>query len=173
LLGILVTLCAVALAALVAIPAFFSRHDITLDNACKLVVKDMRSAQNRAAFLKTEAVFAFNEDGWAATDPSGGSLSRTQEPDEIRRVLSKDGVFEGVRITRIDFGDDQALVFDERGLALEEGELELTFRDEVRFVRVQKGTGLATILDRTGAVLMDARLTAETPAETPTGTDGR
>jgi hypothetical protein len=161
LLAILVTLCGVALAALVAIPTFFGRHDVTLDNARKLVVKDLRSAQNRAAFLETEAVFTFNEDGWVATDRDGGPLSRTQEPDQIARVLSRDGVFEGVRVAGIHFGDDDALVFDEEGLALEAGEIELWFRDELRTVRIEAGTGHVTVLDRDGRVVLDTRPAAQ------------
>lgn len=165
LLAILLTLCGVAVAALVAIPAFFGQTEVTLDNACKLLVKDLRSAQNRAAFLKTEAVFAFNEDGWRASDRTGGSLSRTAEPDEIQRVLSRDGVFEGVRITRIDFGDDRALVFDERGLALEGGEVEIAFGGETRTVEVEKGTGHATVLNGEIVIGQDFRLAPQAAAE--------
>jgi hypothetical protein len=165
LLAILITLCAVAVAALVAIPAFFSQHDVTLDNACELLVKDLRSAQNRAAFLRTEAVFAFDTDGWRASDRSGGSLSRTAEPDEIERRFSRDGVFEGVELTRIDFGEDRSLVFDERGLALEAGEVEVSFRGQVRTVRVEESTGHAMVFEGGRGLDPDERLAAETPAE--------
>ncbi len=169
LLAILITLCAIAVAALVAIPAFFGRTDVTLDNACRLLVKDLRSAQNRAAFLKTEAVFAFNENGWVATNRLGGPLSRANAPDELARDLARDGVFEGVRIRRIDFGEDRSLVFSERGVALEAGEVELVFRGDVRVVRVEVGTGLATIFDGEHMILADDRLSVHPSTETSGG----
>ena len=160
LLAILISLCAVAITAMVAIPAFFGRSDITLDNAARLLRKDLRSAQNRAAFLKTEAIFHFGDDGWRAALPSGEPLAGLRDANEIRRDLSADGVFEGVTITRVEFGDDGALAFDPRGIALEGGEVELSFRGEKRVVRVETGTGFSVILDGSGEILLDDRVEA-------------
>ena len=157
LLAILISLCALALAAMVAIPTFFDRSGVTLDNAAQLLRKDLRSAQNRAAFLRTEAVFAFDEEGWRATGVGGEPLAGLGDANEIYRDLSRDGVFEGVSITHIQFGNDRALAFDARGIALEGGEVELSFRGKVRIVRVETGTGLVTILDGTSNVLIDDR----------------
>jgi len=162
LLAILISLCAVAIAALVAIPTFFGRGDVTLDNAAHLLRKDLRSAQNRAAFLKTEAVFRFDEYGWRASLPSGEPLAGPQDSNQILRNLDRDGVFEGVSVTRIEFGDDGALTFDSRGIALEGGEVELAFRKERRTIRVETGTGFSMILDGSGNVLLDDRVGAET-----------
>jgi len=88
-----------------------------------------------------------------------------RDPHAIERRLSQDGVFEGVVVARIDFGDDRALVFDERGLALEEGEVELTFRGEARTVHVEQGSGHATIHDAAGVRRSDDRRSADVPAE--------
>jgi len=153
LLAILVSLCAVAIVAVVAIPGFFARHDVTLDNACRLLLKDVRSAQNRSSYLKTGAVFAFHADGWEATTPAGELLASRGTLDGIARQLSRDGVFEGVSIENIDFGDDDRFAFDERGLALEGGSLEIVFRGERRFVTIDQGTGLALATDEQGSIV--------------------
>ena len=44
-------LAGVALVAGLAIPLWFSRHDVTLDNAALLLVRDLRATQSRAAIL--------------------------------------------------------------------------------------------------------------------------
>jgi Tfp pilus assembly protein FimT len=158
LLAILISLCAVAIAAMVAIPAFFGQGHVTLDNAAHLLRKDLRSAQNRAAFLKTEAVFHFDEFGWRAALPSGEALAGPRDSNEIVRDLAGDGVFEGVWVSRVEFGDDGVLTFDARGVALEGGEVELAFGDERRTVRIERGTGFSMILDGSGNVLLDDRV---------------
>ena len=45
LLVVLIILAALALAAGLAIPAFFARHRVTLDNAAKLIARDLRVHQ--------------------------------------------------------------------------------------------------------------------------------
>jgi hypothetical protein len=150
---ILVTLCGVAVVAMLAIPAFFGRHDVTLDNDCLLLIKDLRSAQNRAALFQTEANFRFDEHGWLATDAAGYPLTNTMAPIGIERRFSSDGVFEGVSIARIDCGDEDSIVFDDRGLAAEPGEVELAFRGHVRVLRIEKGSGQVTVYDGAHAVL--------------------
>jgi len=161
LLAILISLCGVAIAALVAIPAFFGRSDVTLDNAAHLLRKDVRSTQNRAGYLRTEAALHFTEHGWRASLPSGEPLAGPLDVDEIDRDLTGDGVFEGVLVTRMDFGDDHALTFDARGIPVEGGEVELSFRSHKRIVRVEAGTGFSMILDGSGKVLLDDRLGVE------------
>jgi hypothetical protein len=151
--SILLSLCAVGLFALVAIPIYFARHDVTLDNACKLLLRDLRAAQSRASLLKDEAVFAFDADGWRATTHDGERLTRHGTSDAIERRLSKDAVFDGVRVENIDFGGASELRFDERGQAQVGGQLEIVFRGQRRYVSIEKGTGLAVVLDEAGEVV--------------------
>lgn len=151
--SILLSLCAIGLFALVAIPFYFARHDVTLDNACKLLLRDLRAAQTWASLLKAEAVFAFEADGWRATTGDGETLARHGSSDWIERRLSKDAVFEGVWIENIDFGGAAQVTFDERGVAGEGGRLEIVFRGERRYVSIEKGTGLAMVLDEAGKLV--------------------
>ena len=150
---ILVSLCAVGLLAVLAIPAFFGNPDITLHNACELLLRDVRTAQSRADQLETGAVFHLHRDGWEATTPTGEVLSRRAPEDGIVRVFSENGVFEGVVLERIDFGGDDRFGFDENGLILEGGSLEVVFRGERLRVEIDPIEGL-TVTRPDGTVVL-------------------
>jgi len=132
LLPILVTLALVALLAGIAIPVWFSRHDVTLDKAALLLARDLRATQNRAAFLGKDARLVLDRHGWRACDADGDTLSRLGGEERIERRLDADGVFEGVTLEAIRFGEDAAVAFAANGDALESGSLELHFRGELR-----------------------------------------
>lgn len=136
LLAILVTLAAIALLAGLTIPYWFGRHDVTLDNAARLLARDLHAVQNRAAFLGEPARVRFHEHGWEATDPAGELLTRYGGEEPFVRRLDSDAVFEGVTLQAIEFGDDAALDLGSRGEPLEEGSLEVVFRGERRLLRV-------------------------------------
>lgn len=163
LLVILFWLCAVAVVSLLAIPRFFNRPDVTLWHAVELLARDLRSTQNRAAFRKSEARFEFTSNGWRALDPDGNPFYAVPGEPPIERAFG--GIFEGVEITRIDFGDDDALVFDELGHAGEAGEVEVSFRGEHHTLRIEAVSGLATILGSDGVIQSDDRRVRLDPAE--------
>ena len=141
LLGVLFSLCGIAVVAMLAIPAFFERPDFTLDNVCDLLRRDLRSAQNRATYLHTEARFVIDADGWRALDKHGALLVGMGEDHPIVRSFSSDGVFEGVHAEQIRVGSDGGLLITNRGTTLERGELVLRFRDERRTVTIEPGAG--------------------------------
>jgi hypothetical protein len=152
--SILLSLCAIGLLALVAIPSYFARHDVTLDSACKLLLRDLRAAQNRTALSQGEALFTFSADGWRVTTPDGRVLTRHGSKDPLERKLGRDAVFEGVRLENVDFAGSTYLQIDERGLARQGGTLEMTFRGERRFVSIDRGTGVGVVLDQAGRVVV-------------------
>lgn len=137
----LFSLCGIAVVAMLAIPAFFERPDFTLDNACDLLRRDLRSAQNRATYLHAEAQFVIDADGWRALDKHGALLVGMGEDHPIVRRFSSDGVFEGVHAEHIHVGSDGELLITSRGSILESGELVLRFRDEQRTVTIERGNG--------------------------------
>ena len=59
LLVMLIVLAVMAIVAGVAIPAYFGRHGITLDNAARLLARDLRVAQNMAGFEGQPCTFEF------------------------------------------------------------------------------------------------------------------
>ena len=143
--GVLLTLALVAGAAGLAIPAYFGRHGVTLDNAALLLAQELRMAQNRSAYLGVESVFAFEGDGWRVLDLAGKVVRRPGAGPLFERDLAADGVFEGVRVERVGFGEDAALVFDRYGRPQEAGEVVLGYRGEQRQVRVAPRTGIVSI----------------------------
>lgn len=162
LLAILLWLCAMAVLSLVAIPHFFSRPSVTLWHAVELLARDLRSTQNRAAFYKAPTTFHFAANGWEATGTDGRPLSTTHGENRIERGF--DDIFRGVKIVRIDFGDDDALEFDAAGRAGEAGEVAVSFEGQTYTVRVEQGSGLTTILGPDGVLKGDDRRVSLDPA---------
>lgn len=138
LLTILLVLAGMALVAGLAIPAFYGLHSVTLDNAARLLARDLRVAQNMAGFEGKPCVFEFFEDGkgWRVTDARGVVYPRPDQKGEFVRDFTVDGVFEGVRIEHVDFGGTRKLSYDKAGRALPGGTLWVTFDGERRVVRV-------------------------------------
>lgn len=141
LLFVLVALLVIGVIAVVAIPKYFDRHEVTLDNACRLLSRDLRSLQNRAALDKRVVRVAFDSDGWRALSSSGQPIGGVGETHPLHRRFAGEGVFVGVTIDKIELGDDQSLSIDARGLVSEHGQIELSFRGERRRLRIHRGSG--------------------------------
>jgi hypothetical protein len=155
LLGVLLSLCGIAVLAIWAIPAFFERGSVTLDNLSVLLARDLRSAQNRATLLGNQAHFVFDRDGWRALDESGGPLLGEGETHEIVRRFSHDAVFDGVEIERFDFGAEGRLDITARGMVVCGGNLVLRFRDERREIQIQRGSGQVIVAGSDEPLLND------------------
>ncbi len=143
-LTILLSLLVVALVAGLAIPAWFSRHEVTLDNAALLLARDLHATQGRASQLGVSTRLELGPDGWRALDEEGSPLERAGE-ERIERRLSADAVFEGVSLAAISFGPDRAMSFGPAGQALEGGSVVLRFRGHERRLAVEPASGRVTI----------------------------
>lgn len=146
LLAILLLLCGIALVAAVAIPTYFHADGVTLDAAAKVLARDLRSLQNRAALQKGALHLVFDADGWRALDAAGRPVAAIGEATPIERRFSHDGVFDGVRIDTIRMGGgpgkrtDELLV-DSRGLTQHGGVLTMRFREDWVKVEIERGGG--------------------------------
>ncbi len=138
---VLLALLVLGLIAVVAIPGYFDRHDVTLDNACRLLAHDLRKLQNRAALDKQPIRMAFDSDGWRALNPKDELVGGIGETVPIHRRFEGEGVFAGVVVESVELGEDQMLTIDARGLVSEHGEVELSFRGERRVLRIHRGSG--------------------------------
>jgi hypothetical protein len=145
--GVLACLCAIGILAMFAIPAFFSRASVTLHNAARLLARDLRSAQNAAAYARTEALVQLDADGWRAVDASGAAMLTLGEGHPIERRFSRDAVFEGVSIESVDCGPDRAIGIDRHGVIVEPAALTLRIGGEVLALRLDRHSGQLVAAD--------------------------
>lgn len=143
LLELLIALAVIGVVASLAIPAFFERGVVTLDNASRLLAEDLRAAQNRAAFLEFEVrvVFHPDGDGYTVIGPGGKPLEAPGHDGPFERRYTGYGVFDGVLIRSVTM-DERTLVYDAAGRATTGGRIVVGYRDEARLVEVEPGDGL-------------------------------
>ena len=139
------TLVVISVVASFAIPAWFERGVVTLDNAARLMAQDLRDAQNRAAFQGREIRVVFHQGGYRVLDVAGDPLIAPIGSGPFERVYSIDATFDGVEIERIEFGSDKTLRYDARGIVAAGGSVLLRFNGDARVVSVNSGAGLIEI----------------------------
>ena len=152
LLVVLATLGVIAVLAAVVIPAVFTRGSLTVDNAARILVRDMRAAQNWAAYHGHDVTFLIEAsgDGYHVVDHNGEVIVRKDPPGRFERRFSIDGVFEGVTLSEVDLGPKRAVTFDAQGRISRSGSVRVNFRDGHRRVTVSEKTGLVAIEDEPG-----------------------
>lgn len=136
-----VVLLAIAFTAALSITAYFSRGEVTLDSAATLLTEDLRAAQARAALMRRPVMFHFDRDGggYETIDmPRSAQLAETERPGP-RRLYDRDGVFEGVRITRVDVAGRDHVLFQPDGSVAFGGRITLGFEGESRTVELESG----------------------------------
>lgn len=150
-LELLLALLLLSVVAAVSIPAWFERGEVTLEKACVLLANDLRSAQNRAAYLGEPTFFQFDpeRDGYEVRDEFGDLLRNPATGEPFLRRYPRDGVFEGVDLREVRFGPDRMIVYDQHGLATEGGHVTLTFQGDSRTLFVDEGSGEITIAGST------------------------
>ena len=137
------TVMCVAIAAGIAIPMYFSRPGITLENACVLLANDLRLAQNNAAYTGKVMIVTIDEDGggYAVLNEHGAIVENPRTGKPFQRRYDRDGVFRGVRVRLVELGEDRALAYDTLGYATEGGRIVLSFDGETREVQIDAKSG--------------------------------
>ena len=140
-------LSVLAIVSSLAIPAWFGRSDVTLDNAAIVLARDLRNAQNRAAFegRPTEVLFEADGSGYRVVDEHGEPLPAPIGSGDYLRSYDRDAIFRGVLIERADFVGRARAHFDSRGALVGGGRVVLRYRDESRILEIETGTGLVEI----------------------------
>jgi Tfp pilus assembly protein FimT len=143
-----VSLLFITLLATASIWAFFTRSEVTLENAAELLVDDLHVAQSRALFLRTPVEVHFDEDrcGYRLTDRTGRT-SGIPELDLVGRRYDVDAVFEGVRVHSIEGSIGRSVHFDARGATARDVWITLAYRGETRTVQVDPVAGVALVVD--------------------------
>lgn len=147
----LLLLTALAIGASLAIPAYFSRPDVTLENAAVLLARDLRSVQNRSAYLGLPARLEFFPagNGYQATDDKGNVVHNPRTDLLFIRDYDRDAVFEGVRVRSVELAEGRRVVYDGRGFATASGRITLAMGDAERTIVIEKRTGNISILGST------------------------
>ena len=60
---LMIAVVAIAVVAGIAIPMHFGRSEVTLENAAILLARDLRAAQNNAAYMGRTMTISFDEEG--------------------------------------------------------------------------------------------------------------
>lgn len=134
---LVLTLALITILASIALPTYFGRPEVTLENAALLMAKDLRQAQNRAAYLGQSVDFVIERDGtgYSVSDPIAANGKH------MERDYSRDAVFEGVRIVNVNLGPGMAFHFSPRGIALGGGSVTLAYAGDTRVLHVSSGSG--------------------------------
>jgi len=129
-----------SLAATAAIPAYFSRSEVTLDNAARLLVDDLRQAQISAVYRNATVDVRFDPDGDGYTVIERGTRAAADAVSVVRRY-SRDAVFEGVRVSSLPSGAGHVLSFDADGTAQHGGSVTIAYRGDARTILVDARRG--------------------------------
>lgn len=159
LLELLITLALVSLVAAFAVPAYYAQPSVTLDNAARLLARDLRAAQNRAAGMGREVEFRFLDagDGYEAVDESGHYLRDPGGGGAFVRRYSRDAVFEGVQLYCMDLRRGEALRFDTQGFVDRGARFLLSYGGEERLVEIAPGNGFLEVIGLGGGWVDDGR----------------
>lgn len=151
LLELLITLIVVSALAAVAIPVFFLQPEVTLENASVLLAHDLRTAQNRSAYLGEPSRFEFfsDGDGYRVVGPKGQVVENPTTGLPFVRRYSEDAIFRGVRVIEASCEGDSVLDYSQGGQALEAAHIVLSFRGETRTLELARGSGRVKILGTT------------------------
>lgn len=150
-LELLITLVVIACLASLAIPAFFSRPEVTLENAAVLLAKDLRTAQNRCAYEAEPCRFEFLEGGrgYRVVDLRGELVEHPATLQPFLRDYAEDAVFEGVEVADFAIREGDAIRYDARGYCETEARITLSFMGDVRTLILSAERGRIRILGST------------------------
>lgn len=157
LLHLILALLGISLIAALAVPRYFARGPVILENGAVLLAKDLRTAQNRAAYSGETLFMRFFEDGdgYEVVTSAGEAVIDPRSGRPFVRRYSTDAVFRGVALADVRAGDDKTLVLTRFGEVSHAMWVRMTFEDDVRIVRSERGSGLVTIEGSTSGFVDD------------------
>ena len=159
LLHLVILLVTLSVGAALAIPYFFGRDIVTLENGAVLLARDLRAAQNRAAHSRESLFLRFfaDGDGYEVVTKSGSPIQDPRTGRPFVRRYSTDGVFEGLTIESVEAGPDRTLVLSALGATSDELVAHLSFMGAARTLRAARTTGRVEIEGSTSEFLDDGR----------------
>lgn len=146
---LVLSMALIAFVASFAITSFFSLSDLTLHNAIKLLADDIHEMQARATSLQipVELVFDPAGDGYHAEDRGAADPRRGRLFPLASRCYSRDAVFEGVRIRRLDLRGADRIRFEPTGRSPTAGTIVVGYRDDARVLELRPDRGITRLPD--------------------------
>ena len=135
------------LIAAIAIPAWFSQGDVTLERAAILLARDLRAVQNHAVISGENIHLDFlpEGDGYQALNSSGAPVVLFNDGLPLARRYNEDGVFQGVRVHSTSFIGEEPLTYDPNGFALTGGQIVLSLGEEQVVLYISEESGWVAI----------------------------
>jgi len=127
------------------IPAWFDRPEVTLDNATRLLARDLRDVQNRAALYQETLLVHLDENGYRVTTEDGAPLISPYGDSSYERRFDRDAIFRGVTLDSFDLGGLDAVEFTRKGTARQGLRVVLRYRGEQRVLRMRSFSGMIEI----------------------------
>ncbi len=135
------------LIAAIAIPAWFSQGDVTLERAATLLARDLRAVQNHAVISGENVLIDFlpEGDGYQALSSSRVPVILFSDGVPLARRYNRDGVFQGVRVRSVSFTEEEPLTYDPNGFALTGGQVVLSLGKEQVVLHISEESGWVAI----------------------------
>lgn len=152
LLHVLLILVSFGTVACVGILSWFSRSEVTLDNAIQLLVDDLQLVQDRAAFERRALTVIFHAGGrgYEVVDDRGEGLQALLGSGLFVRQYDADAVFSGVTIEEIDLEGGTSVTYLPTGEAQDQGRIVLAFEGQRRTVTISDGSGQLQVASGAG-----------------------
>jgi prepilin-type N-terminal cleavage/methylation domain-containing protein len=152
-LELILTLVLISVVAAFAVQSYFDRGEVTLESASVLLARDLRTAQNRSAYLGEPVRIEFFDDGdgYRAVAPDGEVIHNPCTDEAFVRRYSVDGVFEGVKILAVDFEAGRVVEYDSHGQVRSGGTIMLAFGGDRREIEIEPRSGRISIIGSTSA----------------------
>lgn len=125
---------------------YFERSTVTLKNAGKLLVEDIKIAQQRAGFAADATRVSFWNRGYRIANSSGILIANPRTALPFERDYGRDAVFQGVSIEAVDFAGSKELNFDAQGVPQAAGAVHLTF-EGARLAVLMDASGFASVVE--------------------------
>lgn len=147
-LQVAIFLISLTILACLAVPGWFSRDDVMLDNAAVLLAEDLREVQNRAAFQRRPLRFIFLDDGsgYEVRDAADRLEPAVIGDRPFQRIYDRDAIFRGIRISNLVASDGRELLYGPRGIPLGAASIELSYDGDTRVLQVSSDNGLIEIV---------------------------
>ena len=128
--------------------AYFSRPEVTLDNAIHLLARDMRIAESRAILLRHQVYLVFNPEGngYRVVDEAD-SRGDGQSFERIDRRFDRDAIFEGVKVLPFGLAERGRILFPCDGREPSPGKLLLAYGNQTRCLEIESGSGRILVGD--------------------------